>query len=133
MMAKRILGTAAGIVVAVVLVGIIEGLGHLVFPPPAGIDVSDPDTLAQIMHIMPMGAKIAVLVAWFAGAFIGGCAALFITRWNMSAWIVALFMLAGSVFSLVTIPHPIWMAVAGVLIPFIGAFLAIRLVPKKNQ
>ena len=131
-MLKKLLGTIAGIFIAAIMVGLIESLGHVIFPPPAGVDLKDPETLSQIMHIIPVGAKIAVLVAWFLGAFMGGWVALLITKWNMSAWIVALFMLAGSLYSLITIPHPVWMAIAAVIIPFVAAVLAIRLASRKS-
>ena len=129
---KKIVGTIAGILIAAIMVGLIESLGHMIFPPPAGTDLKDPETVSQIMHLIPIGAKITVLVAWFLGAFTGGLTALFVTKWNLSVWIVALFMLAGSIYSLMTIPHPVWMSISALIIPFAAAFLAIRLVSSRQ-
>lgn len=73
--AKRgstILAVVAGVVVAVVIVFVFEAAGHSIWPPPPGLDVSDPEALKALMPSIPIGAKVAVVVAWVAGAFGGG-------------------------------------------------------------
>ncbi|WP_164117657.1 hypothetical protein [Sphingorhabdus sp. Alg239-R122] len=129
-MARRVLGIIAGIIVAGILVALLEGLGHIIYPPPAGTDLNNPDDLAQIMHIMPFGAKLSVIIAWFLGTLGGAATALYITRWPWSVWIVAAFIIAGTIFSLMTIPHPLWMAICGLALPVIAGWLAPKITPK---
>lgn len=40
----------------------VEALGHAVYPPPAGLDMTD----------TPAGALVSVLLAWGAGSIVGG-------------------------------------------------------------
>lgn len=56
----------------------------MVFPPPKGVDLNDPDQLGAIMSEIPLGAKIAVLVAWGLGTFGGGLVGVFLS--GRKAW-----------------------------------------------
>jgi hypothetical protein len=40
------LAVLAGVIVGGVVVGAVESVGHLIWPPPPGLDVSDPAALA---------------------------------------------------------------------------------------
>ncbi|MEQ9316660.1 MAG: hypothetical protein RLN72_12475 [Henriciella sp.] len=127
-MLRSILSVIVGIVVAGLVVLVTEIIGHLIFPPPEGTDLSDPEALAAIMDEIPLGAKIAVLVAWFLGVLAGCFAALRISRGT--AWTglaVAAVMLAMMAMTLATIPHPVWMVVGAVLVTAIGWAGAARL------
>ena len=68
---SRIVGVVAGLVVAMLVVMAVEGAGHAMFPPPEGLDITRPEDQAQLMELIPLGAKIAVVVAWFLGALAG--------------------------------------------------------------
>lgn len=110
-MLRSILGVIAGIVAAFVIVLAVETAGHLIFPPPPGTDLADPEALAKIIDLLPIGALVFVMIAWIAGAFGGGAVAAAITRQPWAAWIVGVIMLAGGLWSMVAIPHPHWMKV----------------------
>jgi hypothetical protein len=126
-MVRRILGTVAGVAVAVVVVTLVEGAGHLIYPPRAGTDISDPEALAATMQSMQTGAKVAVVLAWFAGSLAGALTALKITSWRWSGWIVAAFIVAGGIYSMLTISHPPWMIATGIILPLLAAGIAGRL------
>lgn len=121
-------GIIAGLVVAVALVAAIESIGHLIFPPPEGVDLKDPETLKTIMNEIPMGAKVAVLIAWFGGAFGGGIVAKLISKVSWSPWVITAFMLAMGGYTLTLFPHPVWMIIGAVLLPIFAGFLATRVV-----
>jgi len=127
-MLRSILAVVAGIFVGAVVIFFVEGLGHMIFPPPDGVDLNDPEQLKSIMKDIPLGAKLAVLAAWGAGVFAGGVAALLIARrWAPVAWVVAatLFTLAGV--TMMAIAHPWWMVAGAVLVTCAGAVAAIKL------
>lgn len=127
-MIRSILGLFVGLLCGVVVVAIAEGLGHLIFPPPPGIDVTKPDQLATIMDQIPLGAKIAVIVAWALGIFAGGAVAILVARrQSWPAWGVAAVLFGFSVYTMMIIPHPIWMMVSAVGVTLAGAFAAVRL------
>ena len=48
---KGLLGTLGGIVVAVLTVMVAEAAGHAIFPPPDGIDITNPDDQARLMEV----------------------------------------------------------------------------------
>lgn len=131
-MGRTILGMLAGVVVMFVTVMGIEALGHLAYPPPPGLDPMNPEheaAFAQFVAQMPFMAKAMLALAWTAGAFLGGLAAAKIARHqNAAAIFVALVVMSGVVAMIVKVPHPGWLAAAGLLLPIPAALLAARLV-----
>jgi hypothetical protein len=133
-MGTKILAVVAGIIVAVVIVVVVEAAGHGIWPPPPGIDLSNPEALKALMPSIPIGAKIAVIVAWVAGAFGGGLVAARIARNARFAWIVGAVQLAFGMVTLLSIPHPLAMWIAGLLLPLPAAMLGGKLAaPREPQ
>ena len=125
---RGIVASIVGVVVAGFVVGGVEALGHMIFPPPEGLDLNNPDDLAQLMTVIPLGAKIAVMVAWFVGALVGALAAGWIGKGKIPGWVVAGFMLIASVATTQMFPHPVWMVGGAVILPVIAKLLADRLI-----
>lgn len=131
-MLRPILGTLAGVVVGVFVVGLVESVGHMIFPPPEGVNLKNPEELTAIMNTIPLGAKISVLIAWGIGVFVGGVAALFIAKsetWPV--WAVGAVLLLGGFYTMTTIPHPIWMILGAVLVTLAGAYGALKVTSKR--
>ncbi len=126
-MTRLLLGNLAGLVVAVAVVFFGELIGHSIYPPPPGTDLSNPETLNTLIEKLPVGAIVAVLVAWAAGAFIGGAVAARITGRQSSAWIVGGAMLLAGIATMLNIPHPFWFQMASVPAALVPAFIAGRL------
>ena len=59
----------AGVVVAFVTVMLIDMLGHMVFPPPEGLDFSDPDAIRPYLATLPVGAYLFILASSVVAAF----------------------------------------------------------------
>ena len=119
-MLRSILALIAGLVVAIVVVMILEMLGHWLYPPPPGIDLHDPETLKTIIDKLPRGAIIAVLVAWGCGTFAGSWTAALIARRAriIHGLIVGGILMGFGVMTMLMIPHPIWfMLAAGAIFP----------------
>lgn len=131
-MGRTILGMLAGVVVMFVTIMGIEALGHLAYPPPPGLDPLNPAheaAFAQFVLEMPPMAKAMLVSAWVAGAFVGGLVAAKIARHqNAAAIFVALVVMSGVVAMIMKVPHPTWLAAAGLLLPIPVALLAARLV-----
>lgn len=123
---KRIGGTLAGILLAGLVVAVLESLGHMVFPPPPGLDLANPADQARLMEVIPLGAKLAVVLAWFIGALAGAWVAVRISGWGPAAWSVGLVMVALSVATTQMFPHPLWMIAAAVVLPLLAAWLVLR-------
>jgi len=116
-MGRSILGVLAGLVVGMVVAGLVEGLGMQVFPPPVGMNPSDPASIAVAMQSMPATAFLFLLAAWWlsawAGTFTAGRIAKSGRRWPGLA--VGTIILAATLNNLRIIPHPWWVAVSGVV------------------
>ena len=133
-MGSKILAVVAGIFVAVAIVFVFEAAGHGFWPPPPGVDVSNPEALKTLMPSIPLGAKVAVIVAWVAGAFGGGLVAARIAKNARFAWIVGGVQLAFGIATMLSIPHPLAMWITGVLLPMPAAMLGGLLgVPRAPQ
>lgn len=124
-MLKNILGIIAGLATGVIVIMLVEGLGHMIYPPPEGTDLKDPEALKAIMHTIPLGAKIAVLVAWGLGVFTGGYVAGRIAEnKTYPTLIVTMLLFAGAAATLIMIPHPLWMVIGAILVTIAGLGLA---------
>lgn len=124
---KSALAVIAGLIVGVIVIMIVEAIGHMIYPPPEGVDLKDPAQLAAIMDSIPLGAKIAVLVAWGLGIFAGGVTAVKISggkTWPAKA--IAAILFAGAIATMFMIPHPVWMIAGAVVVTLLGLFGATR-------
>ncbi len=128
-MLRGIIGLVAGLIVGVLVTGAVQAIGHLLFPPPPGLDLSTPEAIAENMGQIPIAAKIAVVVAWTVGVFLGATTAIWIGRAIWPGLIVAAVLLAFTLYTLFAFPHPLWMMIAPFVLTPIATFLAARIVP----
>lgn len=128
-MLRNFLAVLAGLVAAMVTISLFEGIGHLLWPPPADLDLSKPEDLARLMDVMPLAAKISVLVAWGLGSFVGGgvAARLAHSAPLRRALLVGGIQMAGGLATMAQIPHPAWMIAAALLLFVPGAALGARI------
>ena len=130
---RLVLGIIVGVLVGAITVGLVEAAGHLLFSPPSGLDLKDPEVLKSVMHEIPFAAKAAVLVAWGLGVLAGGITARIISnRVAPSGWAVAAILFAGAAYTMTQIPHPLWMVVGAVLVTIVGALGAATLTPRRD-
>jgi hypothetical protein len=131
---RSVVGVVVGAVAALLLVAGIETIGHLVYPPPAGLDYSDAEELRQYVGAMPVGAFLFVLAAWLIATLAGALVACFIARKRppLIAGIIAALMLIATARNLVAIPHPFWFSLTALIGILIMAFLAGRMAPKEG-
>ena len=126
-MLRLILGVVLGIVVGAIVTGVVEGMGHTIFPPPPGVDLTDPAQLQTVMSRVPMEAKIAVLLAWFLGVLAGASSANLIAgRRALAGRITSLLIFCFAAWTMTSIPHPAWFVAAACGAILLAAFLADR-------
>lgn len=124
---RTILGVVAGVIAGGAIVFATEAVGHSLFPPPADINLADPEDVKRLMASLPAGAFAFVLAGWFLGSFVGAFIARLVARRDSAAWAVAALFILFTAMNFVMILHPIWMIAAGILIPLVSAWLALRL------
>ncbi len=136
MILRSTLATFIGLIVAVIVVQLIELLGHLVYPVPDGLDVYDPEALAAFVETLPPGALLFVLAAWFIGTLTGGLVAAVLgpdarpARPARRTWVVTAVLFGFTAANLAAIPHPPWFTLAALLLVPVAGLLAAWRAPR---
>ena len=98
---------------SVAVIMAVQALNTRLYPPPPGLDLTDPGALAELVAQMPLGALLMVELSYAAGSLAGGVAVRMVSRerpYLPAAVVGALLTLAGFA-NLTAIPHPAWFAV----------------------
>jgi len=127
---RTLFALISGVFAMMIVITFVElANAKLLFPPPAGMDWNDSAAVAAFAASMPTAAMAMVLFGWLLGAFVGAVVAARIALRHRlpCALLVAALVVAGTIHSALTIPHPTWMIAAGILLPWPLAWLAARL------
>jgi hypothetical protein len=129
------LALLAGTAAAFVTVALIETAGHTIFPAPANLDYGNPEALKVYVEALPLAAKLMVLTAWLAGTIDGVLVAGLINRarYGLCAAVIGTLVLMATLANLWMIPHPLWLAMAGIIGIPLCAFGTARLLPRLLQ
>lgn len=118
-MLRTILGIILGVIAMAISVSGFESLGHMLYPPPPGLDPNDLAQLDSIVAAAPVGAMAMLVAGWCLGTLIGGGIAARLARHpRVAACVVALVVITGVVGMAFLLPsHPTWVAALGILLP----------------
>lgn len=123
MILRKIVGVILGVVAANLFIYGWELVGYQL--PLGAMALTTEDALVPgAIAAIPLSAKLWVVAGWFLGAFVGALLAFRIARWDYAGWIVGAAVAAAGIANIVMIPHPLWMALCAVALPFVGALLA---------
>lgn len=120
---RRIVAVLAGTVVAFIVVMLTDLLVGSMYPPPAGTDVRDPESMRTAIAAMPLPALLLMVVGWALAAGVGAFVAVRMTpeRRASAGHLVALLLLLATLVNLAMLPHPGWMWAAALLaVPVVG-------------
>lgn len=133
-MKKLILGIFAGVSASVVVVTIGDVITHAIFPPPTGVDFTNPETLKKLVDTIPTESFVCMQLFWLLSSFIGGLVAGKIAgiNWRKAALFTGAIAMLAAVSNLMMLPHPQWMLVVTLLGYLPAAFMGGNLV-KVNQ
>lgn len=119
-MGRTILAVIVGVLLAGIVVGIVQSVGHAVYPLPEGLDPENPDDLkaAMLEGKIKTGAMLFVILAWGTGSFCGGLVAQLIAQQKklIPALVVGGIMLCPGIAMMVMIPSPLWFWIAGIMV-----------------
>ena len=125
-MLRRVFALVAGLLVAVVVVGGVEGLSSRLYPLPAGLDYNDREAMTAAIALLPAGAFVAVLVAWGLAALAGSWVAVRMGGHAGIGYLIGVLLGTAGIANLLMIPHPLWMwAGAAIVIP-LGTLVGVR-------
>lgn len=133
-MIRNIVAVIAAFITGGIAVFGIEALSHSFYPLPEGMDPSDMKQIAEYIKTAPIGPMVFVLLAQSAGSFVGGFVTGLISRSKQTvvAIVYGLLGLAMAALNLILVPvHPLWFAIASVILPIplalVGSSLARKL------
>lgn len=125
---RNVIAMLAGVIVAMVLIVLLQSVAHSVYPPPPGLDYTNPEVRKTVMMQAPAGALFIVLLSYFVGTFIGSWVA---ARLSAEAplrqgYLIGLLLLVASVMNLKEVPHPLWFIVGNIVVVLVGALIGAR-------
>jgi hypothetical protein len=128
---RSLLAVLAGLVVAMLVIGGVEAIGHALFPPPADLDLARTADQERLMEALPFEAKFAVVLAWLLGSLAGAATAIAVARRVLPAWIVAVCIAGLGLWTTQMFPHPDWMLASAVVLPLVAVLMAKRLMIRR--
>jgi hypothetical protein len=128
---RSFLAYFAGFVTAIGLIIAIELGASLLYPSPPNLNPQDPAAMEAYMKTLPLGAFLMLIGAWVLGTFAGTWVTTLLVPGarRLPAVVMGLVFELATIAMLVTIPHPLWMWGACLLIPLaaaLGSVLAHR-------
>lgn len=132
---KNIFATIIGFFVASATVYIFETIiGHTMFPLPEGVDPMDMEWIKDNMDKIPMGSKIFVVIAHFAGIIAGMFMAAQISRRSMvPSYIVGVLMLAATFATIFMLPKELWFTISDAVFVLAGYLIGKYLASKQMK
>ena len=126
-MVRTILGVLAGLVVAWLTISLCDFASLLLHRPPPGLDLRDPQVLVAHIAAAPPSVMLIALGGWMLAAFLGAWVAARIARHRrVAALLIGAMVVLIVVAKNLMISYPLWMVIAGVLLPLPLAWLAAR-------
>ena len=132
-MLRRVFALVAGLLVAVGVVGLVEGLSSRLYPLPPGIDYNDREAMTAAIAMLPTGAFVLVLVAWGMAALAGSWVAVRIGGHASLGYLIGFLLAAAGLANLAMIPHPAWMWVGAAIVIPLGTLAGVRLSSAPRQ
>ena len=109
-MLRTIGGVIAGVVVFVATLTLIEFLAHQIAAPRSS------------------GLLLAIVAfAYFLAPLLGGLTAAKISRESWTVWLITALAVVGGIYSIMTMPQPLWMQIASIVAPLLGGYVASRM------
>ena len=129
-MLRLILSIVGGVIIAFVIVMagdmLSQSLAASAGPPPT--DMNDRAAMEAYMAGLPTMVFIAMLATWTVAAFTAAAfAARFGRRGAWPGWVAGGLFLCATAANLLMIPHPAWMAIAGVVLVVAAAWFGARM------
>ena len=119
---KSIAVSFGGVFFAVVIVAMVQQLGHKLFETPQGLAGATPEKQIELIRAWlptaPFGSVAMVLVSWISGTYLGSWFSARFTAelpYAHAAPTICVMVLC-ALLMLLELPHPMWMNIASLLI-----------------
>lgn len=114
-----------GFVCGGAVVGGIEGLGHEMYPPPEGVDMTVRENAKTYVETAPPLALLMIPIAWLAGAFIASFISSLIcpSQWRTNRFVMSAIFLVLSIAMCIAFPSTWYMWAIPILLLFPFGFM----------
>ena len=133
---RNVLAVLAGLVIGAVVNGVLITISPMLIPPPAGVDVSNPESLRAGIHLFEPRHFIIPFLAHALGTLVGATVAYVIAgSYKMHiALAIGVIFLCGGIAASFMIPAPTWYIVVDLLLAYLpmawlGSKIGARLKP----
>ena len=118
---RNILAIIVGLVVGSAVNMSLIMLAPLVIPPPAGVDVTNTQSLIANIHLFEPKHFVFPFLAHALGTLAGALTAFLVARSHRSvfAYVIGAFSLAGGIAASYMIPAPMWFMVLDLVVAYI--------------
>ena len=133
---RNILAVLAGVVIGSVVNMALITLSPSLIPPPAGVDVSNAESLAGAMHLFQPRHFIMPFLAHALGTLAGAFAAYLIAASYKAriAYVIGIVFLCGGIAASFMIPAPAWFIALDLLLAYLPmAWLGIQIGTRMQQ
>lgn len=138
-MLRTILSIIAGLLASFAIIILMESIGHIIYPAPAGLNPDDMEAIKAYTQRAPVIVFVLVILAYGLGSIVGGLVAAMIAahkKMTKSITVGGILMGLGA-YNLFMIPHPVWTVVISIFIfipcSYLGGYLGIMASAKRRQ
>jgi len=124
-----------GLATAILLIFLVQKVGHVVYPPRDDLDTNDVTAMRTYFSQLPLLAQLFPIFSYFIGAFVGSVVAPAIgtAQPKNLVGIIGLILLALTISNLIAIPHPHWFSALAIAVIIGGSWLAAQLAPQQSN
>lgn len=125
---RNIRATLIGVGITISLVVMLEAIGSKIWPFMASVDMKNPAAIKAAVESAPAVAMLWVVASYAIAGFFGSFLACKMSGGVMArpSWIVGTVLFVACALNSYSIPQPLWMNIASVLVPFPSAWLGLR-------
>lgn len=118
---RNILAVIVGLALGAVVNMLLITYGPYLIPQPAGVDVSDAQSIASSMHLYGPEHFVTPFLAHALGTLVGAFAAYLIAASHRSifAYTIGVAFLAGGILATFMIPAPLWFLVVDLSVAYL--------------
>ena len=111
---RTFLATLVGIITAVLVMFLLESLGHILLPLPEHL-AADINEIIKHPELIPAPILISVLISHILGLFTGLMVASFIDKETLyPLFLIGGFLFIGSIATVLALPHPLWFTICDI-------------------
>lgn len=136
---KNALAVILGLLGSFFIILSLEIVGHIIYPPPANLDVTNMEELKAFTSSAPPIVFILVIISYAVGSIVGGliASAIAVNNKITKAITVGGILMGLGAYNLFMIPHPIWTIIISIFLfipcSYLGGYWGVKVSSKKEQ